>query len=332
VLCYFEGKTYQEAARLLGWPAGTASVRLARAREMLRNRLVRRGLALSAGGVVAALAEEAAQAGEVVLRADAMAGVGVRWLSDPASAGVMARVIALTEGVVKAMLLKKMKALVGILVVLALTLGGSVVLWRAATTAPAAAAESTGEAAAGPVRTLAAPAKGGDRPVQSRIGLINMTRALKGSKRFQAMRADLDQRRTQVLQRAETINKEIRARQADCEDPATSPIRRDEHAGRLRQLRRELEDEQDVARTQMTRINGEAVTAMYRAVEDAANRVARLKGLELVMFYTDAVTEADFYSPASLERKLSQPGALIPMIAAPGMDITEVVIEALNTK
>src|SRR5262249_22740610 len=31
VLCYFEGKTYQEAARLLGWPAGTTSVRLARA-------------------------------------------------------------------------------------------------------------------------------------------------------------------------------------------------------------------------------------------------------------------------------------------------------------
>src|SRR5262249_31539329 len=26
VLCYFEGKTYEEAARLLGWPAGTVSV------------------------------------------------------------------------------------------------------------------------------------------------------------------------------------------------------------------------------------------------------------------------------------------------------------------
>jgi hypothetical protein len=31
-----------------------------------------------------------------------------------------------------------------------------------------------------------------------------------------------------------------------------------------------------------------------------------------------------------LQRKLMQPGALMPMIVAPGMDITEAVIEALN--
>src|SRR5215470_5427658 len=51
VLCYFEGKTYQEAARLLGWPAGTAAVRLARARELLRNRLTVRGVALSSAAL-----------------------------------------------------------------------------------------------------------------------------------------------------------------------------------------------------------------------------------------------------------------------------------------
>src|SRR5207253_2559639 len=45
VLCYFEGRTNEEAARELGRPVGTIVSRLARARERLRTQLARRGLA-----------------------------------------------------------------------------------------------------------------------------------------------------------------------------------------------------------------------------------------------------------------------------------------------
>jgi RNA polymerase sigma-70 factor (ECF subfamily) len=47
VLCYLQGKTNEAAARELGWPAGSISRRLARARDLLRERLIRRGLTLS---------------------------------------------------------------------------------------------------------------------------------------------------------------------------------------------------------------------------------------------------------------------------------------------
>src|SRR5262245_33545408 len=53
VLCYLEGRTYEEAARQLGCSRGTVSTWLNRARELLRQRLARRGLALS-GAVLAA--------------------------------------------------------------------------------------------------------------------------------------------------------------------------------------------------------------------------------------------------------------------------------------
>jgi RNA polymerase sigma factor (sigma-70 family) len=49
VLCYLEGKTNEEAARILGWPSGSMSSRLARGRELLRERLNGRDRALPAG-------------------------------------------------------------------------------------------------------------------------------------------------------------------------------------------------------------------------------------------------------------------------------------------
>jgi len=55
VVCDLECHSHEEAARLLGWPVGTVKGRHFRAREQLRQRLNRRGLALLAPALVAAL-------------------------------------------------------------------------------------------------------------------------------------------------------------------------------------------------------------------------------------------------------------------------------------
>ncbi len=60
VLCYLEGRTHAEAARELGWPAGSMSRRLERARSLLRRRLVCRGVSLAIAFFGAALALYAA--------------------------------------------------------------------------------------------------------------------------------------------------------------------------------------------------------------------------------------------------------------------------------
>jgi len=57
ILSYLEGKTNEEVAELLEWPVGTVKGRLSRARDLLRSRLMRRGLTLSAFFLLTALSQ-----------------------------------------------------------------------------------------------------------------------------------------------------------------------------------------------------------------------------------------------------------------------------------
>jgi RNA polymerase sigma factor (sigma-70 family) len=68
VLCYWHGLTQEQAAAQLGCPLGTVRSRLARARDLLRRRLVRRGFAPLAGVVAATLSSSSASAGVSALR------------------------------------------------------------------------------------------------------------------------------------------------------------------------------------------------------------------------------------------------------------------------
>jgi RNA polymerase sigma factor (sigma-70 family) len=117
VLCYLENKTNGEAARLLGWTRGTVSGRLARARELLRGRLARRGLGLSGGVLVAALAQGTAAAVPPALGSSTVKAAALVAAGSAASAGlVSAPVAAMTEGVLHAMWLTKLKCTAALLV------------------------------------------------------------------------------------------------------------------------------------------------------------------------------------------------------------------------
>lgn len=62
ILCHMEGISRDEAARQLGCPLGTLKSRLERGRELLRHRLIRRGISLAAALAAAELGEGVAPA------------------------------------------------------------------------------------------------------------------------------------------------------------------------------------------------------------------------------------------------------------------------------
>jgi RNA polymerase sigma factor (sigma-70 family) len=125
VLSYLEGLSNERAARQLGWPPGTLKTRLASARRRLGARLVQRGLGPGAGVAIVPLPPADLVGATVRAAALVVAENGM------AAGAVSAPVAALTRGVLRAMLISKVKA-VAVVVAGALLLGaGGAASYRA---------------------------------------------------------------------------------------------------------------------------------------------------------------------------------------------------------
>jgi RNA polymerase sigma factor (sigma-70 family) len=123
VMCYLEGRTNEEAARLLQCPKGTILSRLATARQRLRDRLARRGVTLGAG-VGAAFSAELLSASVPTALASATASAALQFASGQAVEPAAALVLA--KGVLHSMFFDRCKKASAMLLVLALLGGGLV--------------------------------------------------------------------------------------------------------------------------------------------------------------------------------------------------------------
>jgi RNA polymerase sigma factor (sigma-70 family) len=130
VLCYLEGKTNEQAACELGCPAGSMSSRLARARELLRDRLTGRGVALSAAGLACLLGSDVVSAGvpASLVKTTTQAALLFAAGKSGAAGAVSAGAVALAEGVVNAMITCNLKLLTALVLTLILLGTGAGVL------------------------------------------------------------------------------------------------------------------------------------------------------------------------------------------------------------
>jgi len=161
VLCYLEGRTHEQAAEQLKWPIGTVKGRLARARDLLRSRLTRRGLAPTAGALTVALGRESSAALHPQLLGRTVQSSLKLALGQATAQVASTSITSLVEGVLTAMILNKLKWIGLTVLVSGLALTGAGVMARQGTgsrdrrpTAPIASQKTAGVELPGESKSL----------------------------------------------------------------------------------------------------------------------------------------------------------------------------------
>jgi RNA polymerase sigma factor (sigma-70 family) len=129
LLCYLEGKTHEEVARQLGCPVGTVHSWLARGRDLLRDRLQRRGLPISGAVLAAVFAVNSSTAAVPTCLFERTLQAALLFATGTTSLGAApAAVVALAQSGMKSMNFVRLAIMLSLTVALGLVTAGAVVL------------------------------------------------------------------------------------------------------------------------------------------------------------------------------------------------------------
>ncbi len=266
VLCNFESLSHEQAARELCWPVGTVRSRLARGREQLRSRLLRRGLSPSVVFLKRALCAQATRAAIPPELATATACAALHYASSKSlTAGVISTSVALlVEGAMNIMILAKIKS--AVLACGLIATGAFVVAQQVGTAMPERKESQDASASVPDHRSAPSGTLDDDDVVARELGQLDLDLL---ADEVQQLRKQVEAAIRDKLRAERTNSDDTRAAHRAFEAARASYLAkaRELHAGRRRMFNINATEPRDFAPEQSA---GQSTPADHRAVRGAS--------------------------------------------------------------
>jgi len=166
-------------------------------------------------------------------------------------------------------------------------------------------------------------------PPTTKIALINMTEVVNKYEKWKVFKDQIKGVATAYDTKFQQLKKQMETEAAKAQNQ-TAPAAEREHAEKeIKRLRNEISDLNDEAKKVVGEKQAEQLKAIYIEVQGLAERTAKVRSYDMVLQYNDPFT-ADPNGMLSLQRKMTS-DAFLPLYVAQGMDITNEVIQSLNT-
>ena len=165
--------------------------------------------------------------------------------------------------------------------------------------------------------------------LRTRVGLVNLTYVIKNYGKYQQFQHEMKESVATFQARDRKLRAQAEKLTKGKDNSPIIPAKSEDVQEKLKKIQREIEDNSAKARKVLGKKGDEEMKMVYMDLEEATKRYAEAHDLDLVMHYNDATTKEECYSVPNISRKL-QSGALMPLYAAPGMDISEELVKILN--
>jgi Skp family chaperone for outer membrane proteins len=167
---------------------------------------------------------------------------------------------------------------------------------------------------------------------RTRIALVNLAEVSKAYSKVHAYSTENKKLMEPYSEKAKEIQGHIVTLVKALEDKELPIETREDLEKKLKVYQRKLDEVSHDAKMLYAKKDEEQMVIVYKEIMEAAQHYARKHDIDLVMHYNDVPPDQpDFYSPVNVSRKIHA-GACIPMVIAPGMDISKTITAELNKK